>query len=178
MTELVYWEDTYLFVYKEAVVTNIKQDNDKQVVILNKTIFHPQGGGQPSDTGNIISTSDPSHRFNVTGCKLIDGEVHHYGNFEGKEYIIGEEVEQQIDENKRKLYAMLRSAGHLLDSAVKDLGLELVPTKGYHFPESPYVEYAGNIPAPKRNEVRAQLEQSKLNQPTYAKDLFNSWKQK
>ena len=48
-----------------------------------------------------------------------------------------------IDENKRRLYARLHSAGHLLDVAVSNIGLSWQPGKGYHFPDSPYVEYIG-----------------------------------
>ena len=51
--------------------------------------------------------------------------------------------------------ARLHSAGHLIDIAVKRVGLVVFyiiifklknwqPNKGYHFPDSPYVEYIGN----------------------------------
>ncbi|KAK4616998.1 uncharacterized protein CLAFUR5_05163 [Fulvia fulva] len=44
-----------------------KQDNDEkwQIVLTEATIFHPQGGGQPSDTGLITSSSFESSIFNV-----------------------------------------------------------------------------------------------------------------
>jgi hypothetical protein len=42
---------------------------------------------------------------------------------------------------------MHNSAGHLLDNAVSAVGIlgQLVPTKGYHFPDNPYVEYEGTL---------------------------------
>ena len=47
---------------------------------------------------------------------------------------------------KRILHAKIHSAGHLLDCAVDELGLDgLVPTKGFHFPAGPYVEYDGIV---------------------------------
>lgn len=51
----------------------------------------------------------------------------------------------------------LHSAGHLLDAAMRCAGREdLVPTKGYHFPDgNAYVEYDGNVAAEER-EILAQ----------------------
>ena len=43
MTELKYLEDTYLFEYSAQVVDIIEGDEHDQV-ILDSTIFHPQGG--------------------------------------------------------------------------------------------------------------------------------------
>ena len=38
------------------------------------------------------------------------------------------------------------SAGHLIDVAMKNIGLAyLKPTKGFHFPEGSYVEYEGTF---------------------------------
>lgn len=43
----------------EATVLGVIED-DKQgyAVVLDRTIFHPQGGGQPSDTGAVHKVSD------------------------------------------------------------------------------------------------------------------------
>lgn len=49
----------------------------------------------------------------------------------------------KVDEEKRRLYARVHSAGHLLDIAVNQLGYQWVPGKGYHFPTGAYVEYQG-----------------------------------
>merc|ERR1712098_379900 len=37
---------------------------------------------------------------------------------------------------------------------------DLVPTKGYHFADGSYVEYAGNIPAPERADAKAKIQQA------------------
>ena len=51
-----------------------------------------------------------------------------------------------VEKDKRMLHSKLHSAGHLLDCAVDELGLDhLVPTKGFHFPAGPYVEYEGIV---------------------------------
>lgn len=73
---------------------------------------------------------------------------------------MGEEVSLQIDEGKRRLYALYHSGGHLLDLALRQCGLgDLKPIKGYHFPKGAYVEYSGNIDAKKKDEVLETINQ-------------------
>ena len=47
-------------------------------VILDKTIFHPQGGGQPADEGEIRSDNAV---FKITGLKAKDDCILHSGVF-------------------------------------------------------------------------------------------------
>ena len=46
----MYEMDTYLF-ESEAVVTALGEEEGKKFFQLDQSIFYPQGGGQPSDTG-------------------------------------------------------------------------------------------------------------------------------
>lgn len=164
MTELLYWNDTYL-AHASATIENIEINEDGKkgeefIITVNKTIFHPQGGGQPSDTGFI---RNDAFEFKVSMVRKNGEIVQHVGNFtKGTEKNVSknDSVNLSIQLEDRKLYARLHSAGHLLDAAVKSLGLELVPGKGYHFPNSPYVEYKGTIPADKRLVVKQQLNES------------------
>jgi len=157
-TKLQYWEDTFLF---ESIATVLQISNDpnssSQTVILNTTIFYPAGGGQPTDTGTI---STPQAPFQVTEVKLIDrNTVIHNGKFEGDNtFAVGDQVSLKVDAEKRLLHAKLHSAGHLLDSALENVGVKLVPGKGYHYPDGPYVEYSGKIPGENREEIWKNLE--------------------
>ena len=49
-------------------------EDGRQAVILDSTIFHPQGGGQPADTGFITSPSSDL-KFMVEDVRLKDGLV-------------------------------------------------------------------------------------------------------
>jgi alanyl-tRNA synthetase len=50
-TEKLYLADTYAF-STDAKVIRVLEDGDTTLgVVLDRTVFHPQGGGQPSDTG-------------------------------------------------------------------------------------------------------------------------------
>lgn len=54
-----------------------------------------------------------------------------------------------LDSAKRLRHAVLHSAGHAVDKAVVGaVGAGVFsPLKGYHFDDSPYVEYRGTLPA-------------------------------
>lgn len=139
-TRLLYLSDTYRTKHS-ARVLGILRDSDKITrLILDQTIFYPQGGGQPTDIGYIRSIGTGSV-FNVIMVRNVGGMVHHEGILESGIFSEGEDVECCIDEPTRLLHARIHSGGHLLDHAVQLLQLPMVGSKGYHFPSGPYVEY-------------------------------------
>ncbi len=146
MTKLNYLENAYLF-ESGALFIEIKENEKGKAVILDETIFYPQGGGQPADRGEIISEDNV---FIVDDVRLDEeGTVWHFGEFKKGQFEKGEKVVLKIDKERRILNAKLHSAGHLLDCAVSKMKIEnLHPVKGFHFPEGPYVEYDGMIENP------------------------------
>ena len=140
-TELLCLDNTYLFNCC-AKVLEIGELDGKEFVILDKTVFYPQGGGQASDTGVILTESTG---FAVSKCQIIEDKCYHFGEYVSDELKIGDTVEVNIDAKKRRLHARIHTAGHILDIALTECGYKLEPTKGYHFPEGPYVEYTGKI---------------------------------
>ena len=73
MTDLatvpLYWEDTFVFESVARVVELL--DGERPCLILNETVFYPQGGGQPCDTGSISAASTV---FTVTDVRMQDGK--------------------------------------------------------------------------------------------------------
>ena len=89
-----------------------------------------------------------------------DDVISHVGRFEpaGATFATDSEVECHVDEAKRRLFARLHSAGHLLDVAMAKAGrTDLKPSKGYHFAAGAYVEYIGNVDANDREPLVATL---------------------
>ena len=154
MTKLIYLSNTYLSNLNAVIKQEVKDDTGL-ALIIDQTVFYPQGGGQPSDTGYISSAVI---NFKVEKVRLNEfGEVLHYGSYLKGSFIKEELVVLSIDVDKRILNAKVHSAGHLLDCAVSALELShLKPTKGFHFPEGPYVEYSGVLE--NHNEWIAPLE--------------------
>ncbi|KAG0171390.1 5-aminolevulinate synthase, nonspecific, mitochondrial [Apophysomyces sp. BC1034] len=134
-----YYRDTYTTLAK-AKVAEVGKDQDGTYLILDNTIFHPQGGGQPSDQGWIELDDQQAE---VKKLVVSEGIVKHYceGTFE-----IGQTVTQKVDKDKRQLHARWHSAGHLLSNAVNQLYPDLQGSNGHHFPGAGYVTFEGPIP--------------------------------
>ncbi|KAJ3694377.1 hypothetical protein LUZ60_009857 [Juncus effusus] len=160
-TKLAYFDDMWAL-QSTATVLSLQEDGARLAVILDSTIFHPQGGGQPADTGLIVSTGEEV-RFLVEDVRSKDGAVFHYGKFEEgqdrSKLETGKQVSLVVNEERRKLNSRLHSAGHLLDICMKNAGLSnLEPGKGYHFPDGPFVEYKGIIPQDQIQVKQKELE--------------------
>lgn len=157
--------DSYKYSLEGAKIIKIEEypkDGNFYGLILDKTIFHPQGGGQPSDEGEIES-KDKGVVLKLEGATLDrerDIVLHKVSKdkFDSTGFSVGDLVDIKINEEKRELYARLHSAGHLLDISVSQLGLDLNPGKGYHFPEGPYVEYSGKIDKTQIDSLIKQIE--------------------
>jgi Ser-tRNA(Ala) deacylase AlaX len=143
MTRLDYLENTYLF-QSSAKLIEILDTERGVALVLDCTVFHPQGGGQPADTGIVKSETG---EFVVTDTRLNEnGIIYHFGEFTHGSINNGDTVRLEIDQNARILHARLHSAGHLIDIAVRKAGLtNLIPTKGYHFTNGANVEYQGSL---------------------------------
>ena len=136
-----------------------------EFIICNDTIFHPQGGGQPTDKGSVSSV-DHGIAFNVELVANHPGNhglVCHFGNYsKGDTFKNGDKVKQCINKDDRELFARLHSVGHIIDIGMgiigKKLGVTFEAIKGFHFPKGPYVEYEGDIALDKRDEVKKELQ--------------------
>ncbi len=154
-TKLLYMEDFNLL-QSPAIVEDVFQENNRTVVLLNETIFYPQGGGQPYDKGVIYG---PLGRFIVAEVRFADGIVKHIGSFDHGEFKKGDVVQCEVDAARRELNCKLHAAGHVIDMAVDALGLDWKPGKAYHFPDGPYVEYTGSLEGWDREELRKKIEE-------------------
>ena len=99
-------------------------------------------------------------KFLIQDLKTRDDVIHHVGQFEPPDatFAVGSEVECHVNEAKRRLYARVHSAGHLLDIAMVKAGrTDLRPSKGYHFAQNAYVEYIGTVEANQREALLATL---------------------
>ncbi|KAJ1720961.1 hypothetical protein LPJ53_004460 [Coemansia erecta] len=111
---------------------------------LDRTLFYPQGGGQPTDTGTITS---PAGAFAVHHVAMHDGTVYHFGA--GALPSPADTVELHVDSLTRLRNARCHSAGHLIFSLVTAQGSAwaMRERKGHHFADGAYVEFDGVMPA-------------------------------
>ncbi len=136
-TKLSYYEDTYRF-EDRAIINATGIDEIGHFILLDQTIFYPQGGGQPSDTGTVKANDIliPIHFV-----KSIDDEVRHYTE---KDYsnCVGVEALCSINPEARIKHAKLHTSGHLISTVVEKLYPQLQAIKGHHFPDQCYVEFS------------------------------------
>jgi len=101
--------------------TTISGFNDHNA-ILESTYCYPRGGGQPGDTGYLISEDKKS----LIG-EVLPGEsiLHPLENPEIFE--IGEEVSCMIDSERRNVHAQMHTAQHIVSAIAEDIwGAETV----------------------------------------------------
>ena len=115
MTELLFNEDSYLK-EAEAKVISVK-DN---IIKLNRTIFYPEGGGQPGDNGELVLKD---RVLNVIDTKKGEQEndILHYVEGNIDESIINQEVSLKIDWDRRYKLMRMHSSCHVLVSLVPAL---------------------------------------------------------
>ncbi|MCD6465608.1 alanine--tRNA ligase [Candidatus Bathyarchaeota archaeon] len=109
-TQLLYYEDAYLREFKAKV---LKVSGN--YIILDRTAFYPEGGGQPADRGFL--------EFNGTKAKVYDVKktsgniIVHF--IEGPAPKEGEEVKGLIDWNRRMNLMRHHTATHLIMGAAR-----------------------------------------------------------
>ncbi len=128
-------------IYKdEAKIVKCAADEKGDYCILDKTIFYPQGGGQPSDLG-VIKTEQQTLR--VKNVKMVEGEVRHYLSASDLDIAslqnIGVIIE--IDKNIRLLHSRYHTAGQLIGNLVQMQNPNVKVVKAEHFPDQAYMKF-------------------------------------
>lgn len=122
-TEFVGYTDYSCDAEIKAIVTNGERDefataDSEVVVVLDKTPFYGESGGQAGDTG-IIKTDNATLEVTATG-KTPDGVVLHIARFiSGDSIALSDKVHAQIDVEKREATRRNHTAAHLLQAALR-----------------------------------------------------------
>lgn len=122
-TEFVGYTDYSCDAEIKAIVTNGERDefataDSEVVVVLDKTPFYGESGGQAGDTG-VIKTDNATLEVTATG-KTPDGVVLHIARFiNGDSIALGDKVHAQIDVEKREATRRNHTAAHLLQAALR-----------------------------------------------------------
>ncbi|MBN8680805.1 MAG: alanine--tRNA ligase [Chitinophagales bacterium] len=107
------------------------KDQQQIQLVLNRTPFYPEGGGQVGDTGWMIfgSESTGQERIRVMDTKKENTLVYHIID-RLPEQISDETVRCEVDETKRRLTEANHSATHLLHAALRSVLGTHVQQKG------------------------------------------------
>ncbi len=113
--------------YKEGKPVAALQARDSGIVILDKTPFYAESGGQVGDRG-VLGSSQA--RFEVIDTQK-DGEAHaHTGRMVQGRLEVGDRVQAEVDAVARRATARNHSATHLLHAALRRVLGDHVTQKG------------------------------------------------
>jgi len=142
-----------LFFHSDDLKANVEvldctpQENEFAVV-LRATLFHPQGGGQPFDTGwigesQVVRVAQDPDRI----VHFVDRPVN-----PGMTQI-------RVDEQRRQFNTRMHSAGHLIGHLIQSMGW--MPIKAHHWPGEGRVQFK---PAESAQEIDVQIVQHGIEQ--------------
>ena len=95
-------------------------------VVLDKTNFYAEQGGQVNDTGSL-TVGDDAAVFNVSDCKVFAGYVLHIGRLSSGRLAVGDAVVASIHRSRRDSIMANHTATHMLN-----FGLRAVLGEGVH----------------------------------------------
>ena len=122
ITQKLYEKDAYISRFETKVVSCESTDGGYKI-ILDKTAFFPEGGGQPSDVGMISDVK-------VTNVQIENGEIYHYTN---EPISAGQTVSGEIDFARRYNFMQNHTAEHIVSGIVyKKFGFDNI---GFHLNE-------------------------------------------
>jgi len=117
MTEQPYLADSTVREFDATVERTVSDDR----VVLDRTHFYPEGGGQPADHGTI-STAD-GREWHVVDVQKHDG-IHHYlepgEGLDGELPEAGATVTGELDWERRSSHMRYHTAQHLLSALLLD----------------------------------------------------------
>lgn len=112
-------ETKVVAIFKGQETVDVLSEGEQGVVVLEKTPFYAESGGQVGDTGNI---STPSSTFSVQNTnKNEDGHYLHIGTMEEGEIRVGDTVSADIDADRRKSIMRNHTVAHILQAALREV---------------------------------------------------------
>jgi len=141
-TELLYLREMQLSRAEAATLKVVPEKRTHVYLMLDRTIFHPKGGGQPSDRGAIRAS-----QFQVQVKKAIfhKGVVTHWCKITSGTPMEGP-VTCELDWTYRYLMMRRHTAAHLLDHCLAQTTARRVETTDSWLEDPCYVGYNGTPP--------------------------------
>jgi alanyl-tRNA synthetase len=125
--------------------------DDRTQVVLDRTPFYAEGGGQVGDRGALVG---PRGRLRVEDTQRAGDAIVHVGSLEG-ELQAGERVEARVDEDRRWDAARNHTGTHLLHRALRDvLGEQAKQAGSWVGPEGLRFDFPATAATP-RESLRA-----------------------
>ena len=113
------FESKVLKIIKNGTEVFIAKESDEVIVILDKTPFYAESGGQCADIGNISNDYFTAEIINVK--KICDGIFVHRAKVNSGSLSVNTTVKASVNKSYRKEISNNHTAVHLLQSALRQL---------------------------------------------------------
>ncbi|MGJ4752084.1 alanine--tRNA ligase [Leptospira kmetyi] len=116
---------THLF-FDNKPASSLKE-GQTGAIVLNRTPFYPEGGGQVGDTGFLRQGKNV---FKVLDTQKENDSIIHFGEVLSGEFSAGQELEAEVETTRRERLRYHHSGTHLLNGALRNLLGDHVLQKG------------------------------------------------
>lgn len=120
-----------------GALVNVLRAGDAGQIVLERTPFYAEGGGQVGDTGVLSGVADGGAeaqsvpiRFVVRDTQKIGASFGHVGVLESGVVQVGDSLVAEVDATHRRATALNHSATHLLHAALREVLGAHVQQKG------------------------------------------------
>ncbi|OOZ35882.1 alanine--tRNA ligase [Solemya velesiana gill symbiont] len=121
-------EATVIAMFQNGESVDTLGDGEEGMVVLDRTPFYAESGGQVGDTGLLRLGREA---FQVLDTQKRGGDVFvHIGKFKGDVLNVGDSVVAEVDDEKRDGTALNHSATHLIHAALRNVLGNHVQQKG------------------------------------------------
>ncbi|HEK1010620.1 TPA: alanine--tRNA ligase [Pseudomonas putida] len=120
-------EGKVIALYKDGQAVDQLGEGEQGVVVLDRTPFYAESGGQVGDCGYLQSGAV---RFDVQDTTKTGGAFLHHGVVSSGALVIGSPVEAKVDAEVQHATSLNHSATHLLHEALRQVLGEHVQQKG------------------------------------------------
>ncbi|MEN9773858.1 MAG: hypothetical protein RL322_928 [Pseudomonadota bacterium] len=116
--------------YADGVATEQVEAGQSAVIVLDRTPFYAESGGQVGDAG-LLHSADWTIRFAVEDTRKVQADVFgHHGQLMSGRLRVGDEISASVDAERRARTMRNHSATHLMHKALRAVLGEHVQQKG------------------------------------------------
>ncbi|WP_265693242.1 alanine--tRNA ligase [Providencia rustigianii] len=118
---------TITALYKDGQPVDALNAGEEGLVILDKTAFYAESGGQVGDTGVLTNESG---NFVVLDTQKYGQAIGHVGKVESGSLVVNHRISARVNSERRNAIRLNHSATHLLHAALRQILGEHVSQKG------------------------------------------------
>jgi alanyl-tRNA synthetase len=165
-------ESKVVALLKSGATVESLQAGDEGEVVLDRTPFYAESGGQVGDTGEL---SAGAARFAVSDTRKRGAAFSHIGRLSGGVLRLGDRIAAQVDNARREHIRRNHTATHLLHAALREvLGVHVQQKGSLVAPDRLRFDFAHFQPVTPdelRRIERRVNEQIRLNAPAETKSM-------